>query len=368
MMFYSMLKTTPIYLGSYPVVNKIKTKVKTNPYQQNHPELEHLYFIDRTTNTRLSPNGEPIHMENDLLTGKLLIMVRTTDADCKNDNENNRQNRSTQLQQGNESNNKVSNYLRPGKKRFEIQLQMKFKKQPNPQHQIYLCCGYDKSVKLGKVQQASLQAALQFCKMRLPSFRYSLFGVGKENVCDADQKLGKYEHPYFAFPIETSMDRISITKHGMDPPLLGTDVHEDPENIVLRRNGGTIQFNTKDTYTLCLWNNNVDFVSWKAMNLPAVPKFSLTHVNDGQPMIVKLYLLKNDDKDGKHYQSDMETLLEVEVSHQDVTSIGVGAREWMKTRIHDDDEKRTRNTVLVGMKHEGYDDRSIYGLVESIFT
>lgn len=367
-MLYSMLKTTPIYLGSYPVVNKIVTKVKTNPYQQNHPELEHLYFMDRTTNTRISPNGEPIHIENDLLTGKLLIMVRTTDADCKSDNNINRHNSSTQLQQGNETNNKVSNYLRPGKKRFEIQLQMKFKKQPNPQHQIYLSCGYDKSVKLGKVQQASLQAALQFCKMRLPSFRYSLFDVGKENVCDTDRRLGIYEHPYFAFPIETSLDRITITKDGMEPPLLGIDVHEDSENIVFRRNGGKIHYNTKDTYTLCLWNNYVDFVSWKAMNLPAVPKFSLTHVNDGQPMIVKLYSLKNDDKDGKHYQSDMETLLEVEVSRQGVTSIGVGAREWMKRSHDDDEEKRNRNRVPVGIKHEGFDDRSIYGLVESIFT
>ena len=77
---------------------------------QNHSELEDLYFIDRLTNERINPNGETFPIDNELCTGKLMFMIRTCDADGKVD---------SVKEGGSATNDKVSNYLRPLKRRFE---------------------------------------------------------------------------------------------------------------------------------------------------------------------------------------------------------------------------------------------------------
>merc|ERR1712062_950747 len=79
-----------------------------------------------------------------------------------------------------------------------------------------------------------------------------------------------------------------------------------------------------------------DFVSWKAVNLPAVPRFSLGNVNDSQPMSIKVYSVKSDGGSGKgknkHYEKDLETVLDIEASHRHVTKMGDGAKRWMKKK------------------------------------
>ena len=358
-MYGSILKTS-MYMGSYPVINKVvkeKKKVVALTHQ-HHPELENLYFIDNMTNERINPNGHTIDIDNDFFTGKMLIMVRTSDADKKTEAID-----STRVE-GSTLNDTVSKYLRSDKKRFEIQLQMKFKK--TPESQTYLSVGYDEPVNLKPLQRTFLEAALQFCRMRNPSFSYSL--SGKEKVSVEDKQNGRYEDPHFAFPIETSFDRIAITKAGEKLPILGGHVHEDPEAIINRQNGKRIAFNTEDTYTLCIWNDNVDFVQWTAMNLPAIRSFSLANVNAGQPMKVKVYSLSTEN--GKHFQSDMETLLDVEVSHTDVTSIGNGAKKWLKRCAYGIEKasNKDRKSYKKSLKNEFADDESfVYGLLGYIF-
>ena len=306
--------------------------------QQNHPDLENVYFIDRLTNERIHPNGQTVDIDNDMFSGKMLIMIRTGDADEKVE---------PKVTGGTASNDKVSNYLRPKKRRFEIQLQVKFKKIPDSR--IYLGVGYKEPVNLGILQKSFLSGALRFCKMKNPTFSYSL--TGKESANENEIQQGMYERPYFAFPIETSLDRISITKKGEKVPDLGGAIHEDKELILKRKEGEAIEYNTEDTYTLCLWNAYIDFVQWKAMNLPAVPRFSLAHVNDAQPMTVKIYSLKSTESD-KHYVRDIDTIFDVEVSRRHVTSVGSGAREWMDKRIGndtDDDSLDSYYTAFPGM-------------------
>ncbi len=282
---------------------------------QNHPELENLYLIDNKSNERIHPNNrEPIVIDNDIFTGKMLVMIRTSDADQKEE---------SAITGGSDSNDFVSNYFRKKKRRFEIQLQIKFKKIPDSR--LFLSCGYENPVKLNLLSKTSLAAAMKFCKMRNPTFSYSL--SGKETATEEDKEQGNYENPHFAFPIETSLDRIVITKQGDSPPPLGGTIEEDPEAKKKRLTKG-IAYNTSDTYTLCLWNAYVDFVSWKAVNLPAVPQFSLARVNDAQPMSVKLYSLKSNNDKGKHLQKDLETILDIEASHSHATSMGNGAKQW----------------------------------------
>jgi hypothetical protein len=318
---------------------------------QNHPELEKLYFIDNLTNDRFSPNGEPVPIDNELYTGKLMILIRTSDADKKAD-------KMTKKDRGwgSVSNDKVSNYLRPKKRRFEIQLQMKFKK--IPENQVYLSVGYDEPVKLGFLARSSLSGGLKFTRMKNPSFSYSL--SGKETTSEDELAQGKYEDPHFAFPIETSFDRITVTKAGDKPPILGSAIYEDPKTLKRRKSGKErMAFNTKDTYTMCVWTAYVDFAQWKMMNLPAVPSFSMASLNAGQPMKVTVYSLTSENNEGKHFQSDMETLLDVEVSHIDVTSIGTGAKKWLEknSKISDDEtEHSTITTSSCGSSLESGDE------------
>ena len=61
-------------------------------------------------------------------------------------------------------------------------------------------------------------------------------------------------------------------------------------------------------------------------------------MNSAQPMKVQVYSLNTND--GKHLESDMETLLDVEVSRIGVTLIGNGAKKWLEQNVEvvDDSE------------------------------
>ncbi len=299
-------------------------------HQHSHPDLENLYFIDKLTNERIHPNNDEIQIDNDIYKGKLLIMIRTCDADEKIE---------PLYTGGTQRNDEISNYFRQKKRRFEIQLQIQFKKVPTSQ--IYLAIEYEEPVlNMNPITRASVSAGLKFCKMRNPTFSYSL--QGKEHATEEEKKQGLYENPHFAFPIESSLDVIKITKKGESPPTLGAAIYEDPEAIKRRHREG-IEYNTEDTYTLCLWNAYVDFASWKAMNLP-VPKFSLAKVNDAQPMCVKVYALNNnnnnnnnnnstsnkENNDHRHLQKNCQMILDVEVNHRGITTFGNGARDWIQ--------------------------------------
>ena len=105
---------------------------------QNHPKLEDLYLINNKTNERILPNnGEPISIDNDTFTGKMIVMIRTSDADHKKE---------SPITGGSATNDAVSNYFRHKKRRFEIQLQLKFKKVP--ESQLFLSCEYENPAKL----------------------------------------------------------------------------------------------------------------------------------------------------------------------------------------------------------------------------
>jgi hypothetical protein len=314
--------------------SKMKQSYLHEQEQQQHPDLDDLYFIDNLTGERIYPNAEPVHIDNELYSGKLLIMIRTSDAD---------QHVEPEITGGSKSNDIVSNYFRSKKRRFEIQLQVKFKKVPDSQ--TFLAIEYNDPVKLSLIPRNLLSAALHFCKMKNPTFSHSL--SGKEKVSEEDMKQGKYENPHFAFPIETSMDVIVTTKAGDVPPKLGGKIYEDPERKKKRMKGEGIVYNTEDTYTLCIWDSHVDFVQWKAINLPAIPKFSLTRMNDAQPLSVKMYMLNSNDEN--HFQKDLHTIVDIEICHKEITSLGSGTQRYIDRSVRNctDQEASTSAVSIV---------------------
>ena len=289
--------------------------ITRNDPPQNHSELQDLFLIDKMNNTRLTPNGEPIHIENELFSGYVLLMFRTSDADSKEAPIDSR---------GSASNDIISNYFRNKKRRFEIQMQFKFKKIPDSP--LYLCMDLDEPLKLGLVQRAFVKATMNFVQQKNPSFTYNIFCDDK--IGEEDKAKGKYEKPRLTFPVESSLDRLVVTKPGEVPPKLGESIHEDPHAMEERMNG--ITYNLSDTYTFSIWSAYIDFLKWKVVNLPAIRPFSIANVNASQPTSFRFYAL-NESATG-HLQCDINPAVDIEISNRQGTSVGQGMKKWLEKR------------------------------------
>lgn len=204
--------------------------------QMPHPELEVLHLVDCASARRIIPS-EVVVLDNDLFRGKLLAMIRTSDAD--NEPELSSQTSISATQQA------VSNYLRPKQRRFEFQFQLKFKRIPSGP--LFLACEVDEAVKMGMVQRAFVGACLNFVKKMNSGFHSCL--TGQEGTCMDD----RYEKTHIAFKVDASMDALVATRPGDPLPKLGEAIQEAPESLRYRKRGGKIDWNIEDTYTMGLW-------------------------------------------------------------------------------------------------------------------
>jgi len=276
---------------------------------QNHPELENLCMIDESNMKRSYPNGEPMKIDTELFSGWMLPMFRTCDVDdCKNI-------------RGTTRNDAVSNYFKPKQRRFELQLQIKFKKVPV--EQFYFGCEMDEPLQLGMIQRAFVGATMKFIKKRNKGFIF--------NLCGEEEKAeGRYEKPHFTLMLETSADRFIITKAGRVAPQLGTELYEEPDAIKRRKKGIDLpEYNTEDTYTLSVWSAYVDFIQWKCLNLPGIRPFSLEGIIGNQTFRVFWYTADPDLT--RHRQCDINRLLSFEFGHTKKTRMGPSAKIWMQS-------------------------------------
>ena len=207
-----------------------------------HPELEALHLVDCASSRRIVPNFEAVVLDNDLFHGKLLAMIRTSDADTDPDS-------SPQKASFGPTQQAVSDYLRPKQRRFEFQFQIKFKKIPSGP--LFLACEVDEPIKMGMVQRAFVGACLNFVRKMNSGFHSCL--TGQDGVSPEDIKAGNYEKTHIAFTVDASMDALVATKPGDPLPKLGEAIQEDSESLRYRKRGGKINWNTDDVYTMGLW-------------------------------------------------------------------------------------------------------------------
>jgi len=286
---------------------------------QNHPELDDLCVINEATMEREIPNGDPITIENDLLSGTMLPLFRTTDADDL----------PGATVRGSAANDKVSDYFRPKKRRFELQLQITLKKIPDGQ--LFFGCEMDQTLDLGIVQRTFLTAIMSFIKTR--NNGGLIFNLsGEEEVAEGD-----FEKPHFALWLETSADRFIITKPGDEPPPLGTELYEDPE-VWARRKAGAREFdyNTEDTYTISVWSAYIDFAQWKCLNIPAISQFALSSVIGDQIFRIHWYIADPDL--ATHKQKDIKRILSYEFAHKAESAIGPSGRIYLERLRHNNAE------------------------------
>jgi len=280
--------------------------------EQNHIELENLCVINEATMEREILNGDPIIIDNELMIGVLQPMFRTTDADVSAD--------STESVKGTESNERASNHFRPKKRRFEIQMQIKLKQVPDGQ--LFFGAELDEMLDIGLVQRTFLGAIMSFIQKKNNGLLYNLSG-------EKETEDREYEKPHISLWFETSADRFVVTKPGEEPPQLGTDIYEDPDEWERRKKGDLkIIYNTEDTYTVAVWSAYIDFTQWKILNIPAISSFTLSSSIGSQVFRIHWYLA--DPALERHRQKDIKRILSYEFGHTVESEVGPSASIYLE--------------------------------------
>ena len=278
----------------------------------SHPALARLYVVDTATNERIYCNTEqPTHVSTEWFEMDTMILIRTPDVD------------DPKAEKGSPGNAKWSDYMRGKQRRFEFQYQIKLKKVPVGKD-VYFSCEVEEPIKMGIIQRAFVGAAMAFMKSTNPTFHYSITG-SKERTTD-----GKYERPHMSFTVEGSLDRLVISKPGEKVPQLGTVIHEDPESIKRRKKGGLVDWNLQDTYTMALWSSYVDFLDWRVINLPGIRPFGLSSVLGSQAFYLTMYMIDKDRNSDKHFQKDIDYVVNWELGNDKEAEKGPHASEWAK--------------------------------------
>jgi hypothetical protein len=230
--------------------------------------------------TRIIPNSKSFPLDNECFSGQVFLMIRTPDVDEK-----------LSPKPSGQVPRDISTYFKDKKRRFEFQFRVNLKKVPTGP--LFLGCEVEEPINVGRVAKGLSGVLLAMIRRINSGFHYS-WGVDK-TTDSADINNGKYEKTHLSFPVEASMDRIVITKPGETPPELGSELFESDASVKRRRKlgAGSVDWNTEDTYTMCLWSAYADWLKWKSLNVIGVRPFSMSIVTGTQPIYLSVYEVKN---------------------------------------------------------------------------
>jgi hypothetical protein len=295
------------------------------------------------------PNAKPVKIDNECFTGEVMLLVRTPDVDDLRE-----------MAPTGEVPQRVSAYMKPLKRRFEFQFQVKLKKVPTGP--LFLGCEVDDPIKISRFTKAMSGILLAMIRRINSGFHYS-WGIECKKGDPLAVKEGRYEKTHLSFPVEASMDRIVITHAGEAPPLLGHELFETPESVKRRRKTGvgSVDWNLEDTYTMCLWSAYCDWINWRTLNVPGVRPFSLSTVTGQQPIHLSVYEVSNISsqnyrkKKPPHNRNDLKIYTRLQFTNRDMTVGGLSKRfqgEYNKAGNNDDSLVETDNSEL-GSESDG---------------
>ncbi|KAL7573071.1 hypothetical protein ACA910_018757 [Epithemia clementina (nom. ined.)] len=223
---------------------------------------------------------EAQEFETDLFKGKVLILLKPTDP----------------AQDDPYWNEKL---FSKKQRRFVVQCQGKFKKQPTGT--VYLG-GETYTLKVGLLTRGICGILLRFIEGFVPSVVYSY----------GDQKKGDHKNngkddepmqdlPRIVVPAHSGFDRIHVTPAGQEPPPI---THEPfPESDAdrkRRQKAKDWEWNTNDTYSFSFYTMYFDFFTWKLANLPVASGMNLSTFWADSPLRIVLY--ENDNNGTKKKQ------------------------------------------------------------------
>jgi len=281
----------------------------TEGHEGQHPSLSKMCVINTASMQRIVPNSKPVPLDNECFSGEVFLMIRTPDVDDPKDPK----------QPSVPKAQEISQYMKGRLRRFEFQFRVKLKKVPTGP--LFLGCELEHPIKIGRIAKGLSGVLLAMIRRINPGFHYS-WGIDKYTL-DKDIQEGKYEKTHLSFPVEASMDRIVVTKPGEPLPAMGEELMESPESVKRRRKmgAGSVNWNTEDTYTMCLWSAYCDWIQWKCMNVVGVRPFSLGTVTGTQPIYLSVYEVKNisnvdyKKKKPNHFRKDLAVYTRLEFSN-----------------------------------------------------
>jgi Protein of unknown function (DUF1769) len=312
-----------------------------------HPALQSVCVMDCVSERRIVPNAnEPFVLDNDCFTGTVMLLMRTPDVDLPLAGATAAAPAPTidgvVTATGGEpfslgtQQQAVSAYFRGKKRRFEFQFQIRLKRVPTGA--LFLGCELEHAIKVGTLTKGLVGILLAMVRRINPGFHYS-WGVGDGSHGGAKLNahqlaMGEYEKTHLSFPVEASMDRIVITKPGETLPTLGEELEESAESVKRRRKlgAGSVDWNTTDTFTMCLWSAYADWIQWKSINVPGVSPFSLSRVTGAQPIYLSVYEITSctsaeyKKKRPAHAQRDLRIYTRLEFTNDTATVGGLAER------------------------------------------
>lgn len=139
-----------------------------------------------------------------------------------------------------------------------------------PKGTIMIGAEMQNKLNLGYVIYPFAVIIMEICKKLVGGFCYS-FG---ETV----NSTGQYQIPHVCFPLYQTIDYFIRTPPGSAPPILGRDIPESDEDVLVRKNSiGNIDLNLEDTYTFSFHSNYFDFAAWTLCNVPGIKTCDLKY-------------------------------------------------------------------------------------------
>lgn len=223
---------------------------QNSQHAEQHKDLQKISVVDCDTVTEIVPNKSPVKLENECFRGEVMLLIRTPDVDDPHE-----------IKPTGQTPQRISNYLKGYKRRFEFQFQIQLKKVPTGP--LFFGCEVEEPIKMSKFTKGLAGFLLAMIRRINPGFHYS-WGIPKDEAHHVILEEGNYENTHLSFPVEASMDRIVVTKLGETPPELGHELKETNASVKRRRKmgAGSVDWNMDDTYTMCLWSAYVDWIKW----------------------------------------------------------------------------------------------------------
>eukprot|EP00164_Ancoracysta_twista_P001102 GFYU01001444.1.p1 GENE.GFYU01001444.1~~GFYU01001444.1.p1 ORF type:complete len:473 (+),score=122.23 GFYU01001444.1:94-1512(+) len=230
-------------------------------------------LLNRMSGDYVSANMHPLEFENDMFKGRILFMSRTDTAE----------------------------YFDGRLRKFEVQLQGKFKKAFDGI--LYMGGEVEHPLQLSSGKRLLCNLMLKFVKTFRSDTHYS-FG---------DPATGEYAH--IAFPLAQTMDVVIVTPDGETPPELGVELNRDtPEMHKLKRSKSIASsFDLNSTYTFAFFNKYLSFESWEVVNLPGMRGIDLHTMWKDDGLRLVFYTVAPDET--IHNKDTRQLLGEFEVVH-----------------------------------------------------
>lgn len=194
-------------------------------------------------------------------------------------------------------------HFRPTARRWEMRVQGRFKEDPGD---VYFGAEMPRDVSLSWQKQMLANWALKVARMLAAAkgvwFDYSF----KLEKLDSDVVL-----PHYVSPMSAA-EALYVTPAGEEPPDITGSIAWNP-----LKEKQLIEVNTTDTYTVALWNKQLDFARWKIVNMPLNWTSSFTDFIGEQPVSLIAYGIERNNLDGKknlHVKSKKNILMRLELA------------------------------------------------------